>query len=310
MEFDKRLGFVGLGKMGNNIVLQLLEKGYKVVVYNRTQEKMAETVEAGAIPSRSMGDLVSKLPGERRVVWMMLPEDVTFENVLELAKSLHKGDIIIDGSNSNYKESKELYQALKKYGVKYLDAGCSGGPSGARNGMCIMVGGDREDFFYLRQLFEDTSVKDGLFFTGQAGSGHYVKMVHNGIEYGMMQSIGEGLELLKNGPFKGLDLSNICKLWDHGSVIEGKLIRLAGHGLEKDSSLKGIAPYVEDTGEGRWCVETGIEFRIPVPSMSLALFERFKSRSEEKFQDRTLAMMRNEFGGHVTKPDKVKTSGG
>jgi 6-phosphogluconate dehydrogenase len=158
-------------------------------------------------------------------------------------------------------------------------------------------------------LFEDTSVKDGLLYTGKAGSGHYVKMVHNGIEYGMMQSIGEGLELLKNGPFGGLDLAGICAMWDHGSVIEGKLIRLAGRGLGKDNSLRDIAPYVEDTGEGRWCVETGIECRIPVPSMSLALFERFKSRSEERFQDRALAMMRNQFGGHDTKPGKVRTNG-
>lgn len=309
MDYDKVLGFVGLGKMGNNIVLHLLEKGYRVVVYNRTQEKMAETVEAGAIPSKSMEDLVSKLEQKRRVVWMMLPEDVTSENVMELAGYLKRDDIIVDGSNSNYKESIELYSALKKNGVRYLDAGCSGGPYGARHGLCIMVGGDKEVFNYLTQLFEDASTNDGLHYVGQAGSGHYVKMVHNGIEYGMMQSIGEGLELLKNGPFKGLDLASICKLWDHGSVIEGKLMRLAGRGLEKDNNLNGIAPYVEDTGEGRWCIDTGVEFRIPVPSMSLALFERFKSRSEERFQDRAIAMMRDEFGGHGTKLDKVKTSG-
>jgi len=309
MEYNKVLGFIGLGKMGNNIVLHLLEKGYRVVVYNRTQEKMAETVHAGAIPSKSMEDLVSKLDQKRRVVWMMLPEDVTSENVMELAHYLKRDDIVVDGSNSNYKESVQLYDALKKHGIRYLDAGCSGGPFGARHGLCIMVGGDREIFDYLAPLFEDASTEDGLHYTGQPGSGHYVKMVHNGIEYGMMQSIGEGLELLKNGPFKELDLAGICRLWDHGSVIEGKLIRLAGHGLEKDGNLKGIAPYVEDNGEGRWCVDTGVEFRIPVPSMSLALFERFKSRSEERFQDRAIAMMRSEFGGHSTKPDKVKASG-
>jgi 6-phosphogluconate dehydrogenase len=239
----------------------------------------------------------------------MLPEGVTSEKVMEVAKYLKEDDIVVDGSNSNYKESIELYSALGKNGVRYLDAGCSGGPSGARHGLCIMVGGDREVFGYLRELFEDASTSDGLHYTGQAGSGHYVKMVHNGIEYGMMQSIGEGLELLKNGPFKGLDLANICRLWDHGSVIEGKLIRLAGQGLGKDHDLGRVAPYVEDTGEGRWCIDTSVEFGIPVPSMSLALFERFKSRSEERFQDRVIAMMRTEFGGHGTKEDRVKISG-
>jgi len=287
--------------MGNNIALQLLGKGYRVVVYNRTQEKMQESVKAGALPSTSLGDLADKLTSKRRVVWLMLPADVTVENAEELGKCLREGDIVVDGSNSYYPESMRIYESLKKKGVHYLDAGCSGGPAGALTGMCIMAGGDREVFDYLLPLFKDCSVEDGVLYTGVAGTGHFVKMVHNAIEYGMMQSLAEGLELLKNGPFRGLELSDICDLWGHGSVIEGKLVTLAARALADDNELKDVAPYVEDTGEGRWSVLTAIDSDVPFTSIAFALFSRFKSRSEERYADRVLAALRNQFGQHKVK---------
>ena len=298
---NKELGIIGLGKMGNNIALQLLRKRYNVVVYNRTQEKMQESVRAGAIPSKSIEELAGKLKSKKRVVWLMLPANVTVENAEELCKCLKEGDIVVDGSNSYYPESMQIYESLKKKGIKYMDAGCSGGPSGALTGMCIMVGGDKETFDYLLPLFEDCSVEDGVLYTGVAGSGHFVKMVHNAIEYGMMQSLAEGMELLKNGPFKNLELSEICNLWNNGSVIEGKLVMLAARALANDKELKDIAPYVEDTGEGRWSVLTAVNSGVPLNSIAFALFNRFKSRSEERYADKVLAALRNQFGEHKVK---------
>jgi 6-phosphogluconate dehydrogenase len=297
----KELGFIGLGKMGSNIVLQLLGKGYRVVVYNRTQEKMQDCVKAGAIPSKSIHEMVGKLSSKRKVVWVMLSAEATSANVEELCGHLSEGDIVVDGSNSYYKESIRISESLKNRKIQYVDAGCSGGPSGALHGMCIMAGGDKETFSYLKQLFADCTVPEGLLYTGPAGSGHFVKMVHNAIEYGMMQSLSEGLELLNGGPFKGLDISSICNLWDHGSVIEGKLVRLAALALNGDNELKGIAPYVEDTGEGRWSVITAMEHDIPAASISFALFNRFKSRSDTRYSDRVLAALRHQFGQHEVK---------
>jgi 6-phosphogluconate dehydrogenase len=300
---EKTVGFLGLGKMGKNVVLNMLRNKYKVIAFNRSKGPLEEVAAAGAIAASSPADLVGRLGG-RRVVWIMYPAgEVTDNAVKNLGDLLKPDDIVIDGANSNYKDSVRHYNYLKERGVSIVDAGCSGGPSGALNGMSIMVGGERETYEYLKQLFGDLSVPNGLLYTGPAGSGHFVKMVHNAVEYGMMQSIAEGFDLLANGPYKELSLDSIATLWNHGSVVRGYLIELTARALQKDGRLRSVAPYVEDNGEGRWSVNAAVEHSIPFSVISGALFERFNSRSEEHFGNRLLAALRHEFGGHAIKPE-------
>ncbi|MCL4364807.1 MAG: decarboxylating 6-phosphogluconate dehydrogenase [Candidatus Marsarchaeota archaeon] len=299
----KNVGIVGLGKMGKNIALQMLGKGYGVIAYNRSPEPLEEVGANGAKKADSLRELVNGMKQGSRIIWVMLTAGgPTIEIIREIAGYCGNGDIIIDGSNSYYKESVVLHEELKRNGIAYLDAGCSGGPSGALNGMCIMVGGDKKSFDSVESLFSDLSVKNGYMYTGRPGSGHFTKMVHNAIEYGMMQSIGEGFDLLENGPFSGdLDISGLAGLWKNGSVIRGYLMELAEKALEGDQHLDDVAPYVEDTGEGRWSVKEAIEYSIPFNAISSSLYERFNSRSQKRFADRIIAALRHEFGGHQIK---------
>lgn len=303
MKIDK-IGIYGLGKMGKNIALNMLDNGYKVVAYNRSPEPRIEVSKKGAIAVSSLKELVGKLAAPR-IVWLMLPSgDATSDAINELSSMLEKGDIVIDGSNSRYKDTLERYNVLKANGIKMLDAGCSGGPSGARNGMCIMVGGEREVYGELKDFFRKLSVSDGSLYTGSAGSGHFVKMVHNAIEYGFMQSLAEGAELLDRGPYKDLNLKDIFKLWNNGSVIKSYLVELSARAMEHYPSLEGVEPYVEDSGEGRWSVDTAVEYAIPLHVISSSLFERFNSRSKKRISNRLLAALRLEFGGHAIKTKK------
>ncbi len=304
MEGLDAVGIFGLGKMGKNIAFQMLGKGYKVIAYNRSEAPLKEASEKGAIPASSLSDLVGKLKGQR-VVWVMLPAgEPTDKAVNDLSSLLSKEDIVIDGSNSKYTDSIRHSEILESKGIRYLDAGCSGGPSGALAGMCMMVGGDRNVYAKCESLFKDLSVKDGYAYMGKAGSGHFVKMVHNAIEYGMMQSIVEGADLLEKGPYDGLDLARIMKLWQNGSVVRSYLVELAGRALEKDPGLKSIEPYVEDSGEGRWAAQTAIELGVPLTALTHSIYERFSSRNGYQFSRRLLAALRHEFGGHETKkPD-------
>lgn len=297
----KTIGIFGLGKMGKNIALQMLKKGYAVVAYNRSEGPVKEVAERGAIPSSSLKEMVSKL-GKEKVVWLMLPAGEPTDNAVDqLASMLKKGDTVIDGSNSRYTDSIKHSGILEAKGIKYLDAGCSGGPSGALNGMCIMVGGEKATYDKYESLFKDLSVKNGYSYMGKAGSGHFVKMVHNAIEYGMMQSIVEGADLLVRGPYSDLELSKIMKLWQNGSVVRSYLVELAGRALEKDPKLDSIEPYVEDNGEGRWAAQIAIELGIPLTALTHSIYERFSSRNERQFSRRLLAALRHEFGGHETK---------
>ena len=237
-------------------------------------------------------------------MWLMYPAgEVTDNAIKEVAGLMQPGDIIINGANDYYKASIAYENYLKDKGIKILDAGCSGGPSGALNGMSIMVGGDEGAYRQVEQLLKDLSVPDGLLYCGPAGSGHFVKMVHNAVEYGMMQSIAEGFDLMANGPYKEMDLARIAELWNHGSVVRGYLIELTARALRKEKRLEGIAPYVEDNGEGRWSVNAAVEHAIPFSAISSSLFERFSSRSEEQFGRRLLAALRHEFGGHAIKSE-------
>ncbi len=306
---EREIGFIGLGKMGKNIVLNLLGKDYKVVAWNRSPGPLEEVKAKGAVGAQSVEEMAKALGGRRRLVWVMLPAgEVTNDMIDRLAGLLSKGDIVVDGSNSNFKNSIRLHETLSGKGILHLDAGCSGGPYGALHGMCIMVGGDREAYDYAEELFRDASVENGFLYTGPSGSGHFVKMVHNAIEYGMMQSIAEGMELISDiGPYKGLDTAAICDLWNNGSVIKSYLVELAGRAIRSnDRSLSLIAPYVNDTGEGRWAIQTAIEYNIPFTAITESLYERFRSRSEQRFSVRMLAALRHEFGGHDVKKEDAK----
>ena len=298
----REIGLIGLGKMGKNIAIQMHNKKYDVVVWNRSKDPVRELERSGIRSTETVKQMVETLKGNR-TIWVMLPSgEVTVEFVTDLIKIMQKGDTIIDGSNSFYKESSMLHSKAKENGIEYLDAGCSGGPSGALNGMSIMVGGDREVFDRYEELFKDLSVKEGYLYTGKAGSGHFVKMAHNAIEYGMMQAIGEGLELIEEGPYKGdTDLVKVCKLWNNGSVIRGYLMELAERALAKDKHLSSIVPYVQDNGEGRYAVHTAIDYDVPLGIITDSLYTRFESRSDKKFQRRMLAALRHEFGGHDVK---------
>lgn len=296
---DKEIVFLGLGKMGKNAVLNMLSKGYKVYAYNRSEEPRKEVEAKGAVVSDDPIKLLNMVKG-KRIVWLMLPAgEITNEFSRKILPELHEGDIVVDGSNAFYKNSIELYNMFKSKGVEYVDAGCSGGPSGARNGMSIMVGGEKNTFDKLAGLFKDVSVPDGYKYIGPAGSGHFVKMVHNAIEYGMMESIAEGIDLISSGPYKdSVNLKDISEVWTHGSVIRGYLMDLTLNMLSKDEKLKEISPFVEDTGEGRWAVQTAAEFSVPFNAITNALYERYESRQDYRMGKRVLAGLRNEFGQH------------
>ena len=301
---DKKIGLIGLGKMGHNLGLQMMKKGYTVVALNRSRGPVEEIARAGALPADSVEDLVGKL-GKERVVWLMLPAgEVTDFTVESLSKLLDKGDTIIDGSNNYFKEDIRHRAMLEKRGISLIDAGCSGGPSGALNGMCIMAGGEKKEVERLRSLFTDLSVREGFCYTGGTGSGHFVKMVHNAIEYGMMQSIAEGVELMGKGPYGNLDLAEILKLWNHGSVIESRLVELSEKAMRKNPNLDNILPQVEDNGEGKWAAALALEHGVPFGSITNALFNRFSSRDGRQFGRRFLAALRHEFGGHEIKKEE------
>ncbi len=298
---SKEIGIAGLGKMGANIALQMLSKGYVVTVQNRSRGPADELATKGARSAASIEELIASLKHPRTVWFMLTAGKPTIDAVREAAAYLQSGDTVIDGSNSHYNESVMLSRELAAKGIAYLDAGCSGGPSGALSGMSIMVGGDRKAFEAHEGLFRDLSVTDGYLYTGRSGSGHFTKMVHNAIEYGMMESIGEGLELMEDGPYSDVDLAKVCRLWNNGSVIRGYLIELAARALEKDPKLSSVAPYVEDNGEGRWAVQAAVEHGVPFGAISSSLYERFGSRSTKRYGKRVLAALRHEFGGHEVK---------
>jgi 6-phosphogluconate dehydrogenase len=297
-----QIGLVGLGRMGMNMARRWLHGGHEVVAFNRTQEKVREIASEGATPSASLAEFAEKLVPPR-IAWLMLPAGgAVDEHVEALATLLAAGDLLVDGGNTYYKDDVRRTQRLAPTGIRYLDAGVSGGIWGLRNGYCTMIGGERADFERLAPLLETLAPRDGYLYCGPAGSGHFVKMVHNGIEYAMMQAYGEGFELLKASPFAAqLDLHDIARLWNRGSVVRSWLLELLEEALAKDPALAHIKGYVEDSGEGRWTVEQAIESGVPATAFAHALFERFRSRQTDAFADKVLAALRNEFGGHEVK---------
>ncbi len=298
-----KLGFIGLGKMGGNMVERLLKFGHEVVVYNLTTPEIDAAVAKGAEGSHSLEELVSKLP-ERKIVWLMVPSGRPVdENILGLAQLMNNGDIIIDGGNSYWKDTRTRGEALEEKGINYIDCGTSGGVWGLKNGYSLMTGGNKEAVEYVYPVFKSLAPEGGYTYCGTSGAGHYVKMIHNGIEYGMMQSYAEGFEILKTSPFN-IDVTAVASGWMHGSVVQSWLLELAAKALKEDPNLESIKGYVEDSGEGRWTIEAAIEQNVPAHVITDSLYTRFRSRQEDSFAMKMLAALRNQFGGHRVIKDK------
>jgi len=293
------VAMVGLGRMGGNMARRLLRGGHRVVVWNRTYAKAEELGAEGAEPVKDLAAVVKELKAPR-AIWIMLPYgEATQAAIDELTPLLDQGDILIDGGNSPFQHDIERGAQLKAKGIRYLDAGTSGGVWGLEVGYCLMVGGDRSAFDQIEPLLKTLAPPGhGYEYCGGHGSGHFVKMVHNGIEYGMMQAYAEGFELL-NATEWDLDLASIADLWNQGSVVRSWLLELAADAFKKDPGLEHITGYVEDTGEGRWTVEQAIAHSVPMPAITAALFMRFRSRQADTFSGKVLSALRNEFGGHA-----------
>ena len=299
-----KIGFVGLGKMGANMTERLLVRGHSVVAFDVNATAVAAVGQQGAETAASLRELASKLDPPR-AVWIMVPAgEPTEETVWSLASVLTAGDVIIDGGNSHYTDSVRRSRALKDHGLTFIDCGTSGGIWGLKIGYCLMIGGDKAAFERLEPVFAALAPPDGYAHLGPSGAGHFVKMVHNGIEYGLLQAYAEGFELLEAKAEYGLDAAAIARLWNHGSVVRSWLLELAGTALGRSPHLQDIKGYVADSGEGRWTVQEAIDRAVPVPAMSLALFARFRSREEESFGAKFIAALRNEFGGHEVKKEE------
>lgn len=294
------LAMIGLGKMGANMARRLLRGRHRVVAYDRSAALSAELSAEGAESAASLAEAVGKLKAPR-AVWVMVPSGEPTRAVLaELRGVLSPGDTVIDGGNTDWREDAERAAAFASSGMTYLDAGTSGGIWGLSEGYCLMVGGDKAAVDRLRPVFETLAPKDGFAHLGGPGAGHYAKMVHNAIEYGMMESLAEGFEMMKSGPHK-IDLAQVAGLWRHGSVVRSWLLDLTHQALRKDPELASITGYVDDSGEGRWAVETAISQATPAPVFAAALFARFRSRQPDSFAMKMLAAQRREFGGHAVK---------
>ncbi|MDD3716027.1 MAG: decarboxylating 6-phosphogluconate dehydrogenase [Candidatus Marinimicrobia bacterium] len=293
-----KIGFIGLGKMGYHMVEHLLGKGHRVVVYNRSPQKTEKiSRESGAIPAKSYEDLINKLKAPR-ILWLMVPHSSVEEIIGLLSGLLEPGDLLIDGGNSNYRETRRRAIELGSKGIHFMDAGVSGGLAAAKTGYCIMAGGPEDQFRRVEPMIRDMCVKNGYGHFGPAGAGHYVKMIHNAIEYGMMQAIGEGLDLIKNGPFPDTDLLKLSDVWNHGSIIRSFLMEMTHLGLKHHPDLSDIDGFVPNSGEGRWAVEDAKEYGVDVPVIEESLRIRLASDKVKTFATKAVAVMRDEFGGH------------
>ena len=296
-----KLAMIGLGRMGGNMVQRLLEGGHEVVVYDRSDDAVKASVGKGARAAKDLGDLVSQLESPR-VIWIMVPAGQPVEDTIaQLEPRLAKGDILIDGGNSNFKDSIRRAEMLAPKGLEFVDAGTSGGIWGLTVGYCLMVGASPGAYATCEPIFRTLAPKDGCAHVGPPGAGHYVKMVHNGIEYGMLQAYAEGYEILHASKHFELDLAQISALWNKGSVVRSWLNELAADAFAKDGDLKDIKGFVADSGEGRWTVQEAIDLDVPAPVITLSLQARFVSRQDESFSAKVIAALRNEFGGHAVK---------
>ncbi|MED1954300.1 phosphogluconate dehydrogenase (NAD(+)-dependent, decarboxylating) [Brevibacillus centrosporus] len=293
-----KLAILGLGKMGYNLTLNLLSHEHEVVAYDVEPKRADELGREGAIPAYSIEDAVSKLDAPR-VIWLMVPAgEIVDELVDKLSTLLAAGDIVIDGGNSHYKQSLDRYARLKEKGIHFLDAGTSGGMEGARHGACMMIGGDQEAFDHIEPMIRDINVENGYLYAGEAGAGHFLKMIHNGIEYGMMQAIGEGFEVLEKSPYN-YDFAEVARVWANGSVIRGWLMDLTERAFRKDAKLDEIRGVMHSSGEGKWTLETALDLQAATPVIAMSLLMRYRSLEQDTFHGKVVAALRNEFGGHA-----------
>jgi 6-phosphogluconate dehydrogenase len=294
-------GMIGLGRMGGNMVRRLMRGGHEIVVYDRKPEAVAELVPLGAHGTSDVAELCVRLQPPR-VVWMMVPAGGPVDDTIaELEHGLAAGDILIEGGNSNFHDTMRRASQLRERGIEMVDCGTSGGVWGLENGYCLMVGGSRHAVARCEPLFMTLAPEDGYVHVGPSGAGHYVKMIHNGIEYGMLQAYGEGYEILHQSSDFQLDLRQIAAVWNRGSVVRSWLNELAERAFAGDPGLAGIKGYVEDSGEGRWTVQEAIDLNVPAPVITLSLLARFASRRDESFSAKVIAALRHEFGGHAVK---------
>ena len=297
-----QIAMVGLGRMGGNMALRLLRGGHEVVVYDRNPTAADALKAQGAIPAHTLEEVVSALTPPRHV-WLMVPSgDPVTQTIEALVPLLAKGDAIIDGGNSNYHDSVARGTRVQAEGMHFLDCGTSGGVWGLENGYCLMIGGEEQVFSRMEPVFKTLAQDEGYAYMGPSGAGHYVKMVHNGIEYGLLQAYAEGFELMEASAYD-LDLRKIAALWDKGSVVRSWLLQLAERALAEDPDLAAIRGYVEDSGEGRWTVQEAIDRDVPATVLTYALFARFRSRQEDSFGAKLIAALRQQFGGHGVKTD-------
>jgi 6-phosphogluconate dehydrogenase len=323
-----QLGMIGLGRMGGNIVRRLMRAGHSCVVYDKSADAVRGLAGEGAAPSRDLADFVHQLD-KPRAVWVMLPAGaITHQTIVELGDLLEKGDILIDGGNSHFHDDVRHAEMLNPKGIRYLDVGTSGGVWGLERGYCMMIGGDREAADHLDPIFaalapgrgtipatpgrqgRDPRVEQGYIYCGPAGAGHFVKMVHNGIEYGLMQAFGEGFDIMRNADSPAvpenrrykLNLADIAEVWRRGSVVSSWLLDLTAIALAEDPDLKQFSGYVEDSGEGRWTIQAALEQAVPAEVLSAALYTRFRSRQDHTFAEKLLSAMRKQFGGHQEPP--------
>lgn len=291
-----KVGIIGLGKMGLNLALNLIDHNHEVTGH----DSQSVNIENNKLQVKtSIKDLVQELPIPRKI-WLMVPAGkITGEVIDELTPYLAEGDMIIDGGNSNYKDTVARAESLLEKGIYFFDCGTSGGTDGARNGACTMIGGDADKFTEIEPLFKDLSVDNGYLYTGKSGSGHFLKMVHNGIEYGMMQSIAEGFDILNKSDFD-YDYEKVAKVWNHGSVIRSWLIELIENAFSKDAKLDDLRGVMNSSGEGKWTVESALDFQVAAPVIALSLMMRYRSQEDDTFSGKVVAALRNEFGGHET----------
>ncbi|QKS72723.1 decarboxylating 6-phosphogluconate dehydrogenase [Paenalkalicoccus suaedae] len=294
-----KIGLIGLGKMGFNLGLNLLDHKHEVVANDVNEAQVRALQSEGAIPAASIEETVQQLESGKRVLWLMVPAgEITEDLVLRLNDLLDAGDIVIDGGNSNYKDSLRRAELLKENGIHFVDVGTSGGVNGAREGACMMVGGDTDVIKQIEPIFNDATVENGYHHAGAPGSGHFLKMIHNGIEYGMMQSIAEGFDILEKSQFD-FDYEQVAKVWNNGSVIRSWLMELTENAFSKDPKLDQIKGVMNSSGEGKWTVETALDLEVPAPVIALSLMMRHRSLEDDTFTGKVVAALRNEFGGHA-----------
>jgi 6-phosphogluconate dehydrogenase len=295
-----KIAMIGLGRMGMNMARRLLQGGHEVVAYNRTPRKTEEIAREGAIAAFSPDEIAQNLSSPR-IVWIMLPAGSAIdEHLLELKKKLEPGDIVIDGGNTYYKDDIRRAESLAEKKIRFVDVGVSGGIWGLKVGYCLMIGGPEDACRTLKPIFKTLATQAGYLYCGPTGAGHFVKMVHNGIEYGMMQAYGEGFQILEASPYSdSLNYGEVAHLWNQGSVVRSWLLELAEEAFSKDGKLTDIRGIVDDSGEGRWTVNQAIETRVSAPVITLSLMNRFRSRETDSFSDRVVAALRREFGGHA-----------